>query len=53
VLLREVQVHPVSGNVLHADFFEVDLTERLTVSVALHFVGKAAGVTDGGILQPI
>ena len=40
VLLREVQVHPVSGNVLHADFFEVDLTERLTVSVALHFVGK-------------
>jgi large subunit ribosomal protein L25 len=53
VLLREVQVHPVSGAVLHADFFEVDLTERLTVSVALHFVGKAAGVTDGGILQPI
>ena len=53
VLLREVQVHPVSGNVLHADFLEVDLTERLTVSVALHFVGKAAGVTDGGILQPI
>jgi large subunit ribosomal protein L25 len=53
VLLREVQLHPVSGAVLHADFFEVDLTERLTVSVALHFVGKAAGVTDGGILQPI
>jgi large subunit ribosomal protein L25 len=53
VLLREVQLHPVSGAVLHADFFEVDLTERLTVSVALHFTGKAAGVTDGGILQPI
>jgi large subunit ribosomal protein L25 len=53
VLLREVQFHPVSGAVLHADFFEVDLTERLTVSVALHFVGKAAGVTEGGILQPI
>ena len=53
VILREVQLHPVSGNVLHADFFEVDLTERLIVSVALHFVGKAAGVTDGGILQPI
>ncbi len=53
VLLREVQHHPVSGAVLHADFLEVDLTERLTVSVALHFVGKAVGVTDGGILQPI
>jgi large subunit ribosomal protein L25 len=53
VLLREVQLHPVTGAVLHADFYEVDLTERLTVSVALRFVGKAAGVVEGGILQPI
>jgi large subunit ribosomal protein L25 len=53
VLLREVQRHPVTDDVLHVDFFEVDLTERLTVSVPLHFIGKAAGVTAGGILQPI
>jgi large subunit ribosomal protein L25 len=53
VLLREVQRHPVSGAVLHADFFEVDLTERLTVSVPLHFVGKPVGVVAGGILQPV
>jgi large subunit ribosomal protein L25 len=52
-LLREVQRHPVTGDVLHADFYEVDLTERLVVSVPLHFVGKAAGVVLGGILQPI
>jgi large subunit ribosomal protein L25 len=53
VLLREVQRHPVSGAILHADFYEVDLTERLAVSVPLHFVGKAAGVVAGGILQPV
>lgn len=53
VLLREVQSHPVSGEVLHADFYEVDLTRKLEVSVALHFVGKPAGVEEGGILQPI
>ena len=53
VLLREVQRHPVTDDVLHIDFIEVDLTERLTVSVPLHFIGKAAGVTAGGILQPI
>jgi large subunit ribosomal protein L25 len=53
VLLREVQRHPVSDDVLHIDFFEVSLTERLTVSVPLRFVGKAAGVVDGGILQPV
>lgn len=53
VLIREMQRHPVSGRVLHADFYEVDLTERLVVSVPLHFTGKAAGVVAGGILQPI
>src|SRR5215831_5771583 len=53
VLLRETQRHPVTGRILHADFYEVDLTERLVVSVPLHFTGKAAGVVAGGILQPI
>jgi large subunit ribosomal protein L25 len=53
VLLREVQSHPVSGAVLHADFYEVDLSKKLEVTVALHFSGKAVGVEAGGILQPI
>lgn len=53
VLVRDMQLHPVSGLALHADFYEVDLTERLVVSVTLHFVGKPVGVVNGGILQPI
>jgi large subunit ribosomal protein L25 len=52
-LVKEMQYHPISGDVIHADFYEVDLTARIEVSVALHFVGKAAGVVRGGILQPI
>ncbi len=52
-LVREVQIHPVSGSVLHVDFYEVDLTQRLQVTVPLHFVGKPLGVAEGGILQPI
>jgi large subunit ribosomal protein L25 len=53
VLVREIQRHPVTGLALHADFYEVDLTERLAVSVPLRFVGKAEGVVTGGILQPV
>jgi large subunit ribosomal protein L25 len=52
-LVREVQHHPVDGGILHVDFYEVDLTQRLQVTVPLHFIGKAKGVADGGILQPI
>jgi large subunit ribosomal protein L25 len=53
VLVREMQEHPVTGAILHADFYEVDLTARIEVNVPLHFVGKAAGVVGGGILQPV
>src|SRR5262245_47163876 len=52
-LVREVQHHPVTGGILHVDFYEVDLTRRLQVTVPLHFIGRARGVADGGILQPI
>jgi large subunit ribosomal protein L25 len=53
VLLREVQHHPVTGRPVHADFYEVALDQAIEVRVALHFEGKAVGVTLGGILQPI
>jgi len=52
-LLKDMQFHPISGEVIHTDFYEVDLAARITVSVPLRFVGKAAGVVRGGILQPI
>lgn len=53
VLVKEVQRHPLSRSLLHADLYEVDVHTRLTLRVALHFVGRAAGVENGGILQPI
>lgn len=52
-LVKDMQFHPVTGVVQHVDFYEVDLAEKITVKVPLHFVGKAAGVIRGGILQPI
>jgi large subunit ribosomal protein L25 len=52
-LVKEMQYHPISGEVIHTDLYEVDLTARIQVRVPLHFVGKAAGVVRGGILQPI
>lgn len=52
-LIKEMQFHPVTGEVVHADLYEVDLTEKIQVKVPLHFVGKAEGVVRGGILQPV
>ncbi|MGH7855141.1 MAG: 50S ribosomal protein L25 [Candidatus Binatia bacterium] len=52
-LVKEMQFHPISGDVIHTDLYEVDLTAKITVNVPLHFIGKAEGVVRGGILQPI
>lgn len=52
-LVKDMQYHPINGEVIHADLYEVDLSAKITVNVPLHFVGKAAGVVRGGILQPI
>ena len=53
VIVKEIQRAPVSGNFVHADFYEVDLTQPLHVSVPLRFTGKAHGVAEGGILGPL
>lgn len=52
-LVKDMQHHPISGEVIHTDLYEVDLSEKIVVSVPLHFIGKAEGVVRGGILQPI
>jgi large subunit ribosomal protein L25 len=51
-LIREVQVDPVSGQVLHIDLNEISLTEQLEVEVPVEIEGVATGVkNEGGILQ--
>ena len=51
VLVKALDRDPVRGDYLHADFFKLDLAEKVEVSVPLHFVGKARGVEMGGILD--
>ncbi len=53
VLIKEAQRDPVSRSLLHCDFYAVDVNKKITVSVPLHFVGKAPGVELGGILEPV
>ena len=53
VIFKDVQRAPVSGEVLHADLYEVDLNRAIRVEVALRFTGKAKGVANGGILSPL
>jgi len=51
-LLKDFQVDPIRGELLHTDFFEVSLTETVRVSVHVTTTGEPIGVKrDGGMLQ--
>ncbi len=51
-LLKDYQIDPVRGELLHTDFFEVSLTEAVRVSVHITPTGESIGVKrDSGILQ--
>jgi large subunit ribosomal protein L25 len=47
VLVREVQREPRTGAVLHVDFYEVRMTERIRAEVPVHLVGTSPAVSDG------
>ncbi len=50
-MVKELQTHPMSQNVLHVDFYEVDMTRKIKVNVPVTTIGKSIGVELGGMLQ--
>lgn len=54
VLIQDVQYHYLNGQPIHVDFFEVSMTEKLTATVAIEFVGEADAVRVlGGTLVKV
>ena len=47
VLAKEVQVHVTRGDLIHVDFYEVNMQEKLVVEAALVPVGIAVPVEEG------
>jgi large subunit ribosomal protein L25 len=50
-LAKEIQRHPVKGNLIHVDFIQVRRGEKVHVQVPVHLVGEAPGAREGGILD--
>jgi len=53
-LIQQVDAHPVSGALLHADFYAIEKGQKVTVSVPLEFDGVSPAVKElGGILTKV
>ncbi len=53
VVVKEMQVAPVTGQYLHIDFYEISLDEEIVVNVPVEVTGRSKGVERGGFLQVV
>jgi large subunit ribosomal protein L25 len=49
-ILKDYQVHPVRGHLMHLDLQEVDLNQAIRFTVPVQVVGDSPGVKGGGLL---
>ncbi len=50
-VLKDMQFHPVSDRILHADFIEIFDNKMVTINVPIKVSGDSAGVIAGGKLS--
>lgn len=51
-MIRDMQLDPITREIVHLDFMRVLMTEKVRVQVAVELVGTAYGVkTEGGVLD--
>ncbi len=55
VIVKDQQLHPVRGDVMHIDLLEVRLDEKIQAPVAVHIEGaeEAPGVKEGGVMEQV
>ena len=49
-IIQEVQFHPVSEVILHADFLRISEDRKIKMNIPVRLVGQAKGVAKGGTL---
>ena len=51
VMLKEIQYHPVTDDIVHIDLMRIRRDEKMTISVPLVLEGTATGVKEGGVMM--
>ena len=50
-MIKQLQYHPVTDEVIHIDLMRVRRSEKITIAVPLVLVGDSIGVKEGGVLS--
>jgi large subunit ribosomal protein L25 len=49
-IIKDLQFHPVTDKLLHADFYEISESNPITVEIPVKLTGSSIGVREGGRL---
>ena len=52
-MIQDVQVHPVKGHVIHADFLVLEKGQKVHVKTPIVFEGESLAVKEGGVLVKV
>ena len=50
-MIKELQYHPVTDEIIHVDLMRVRRSEKMTIAVPLVLIGESIGVKEGGVLS--
>ncbi|HKK87904.1 MAG TPA: 50S ribosomal protein L25 [Saprospiraceae bacterium] len=50
-VVKEIQFHPVSDEVIHIDFQKLIPGKKVTAEIPMHIQGTAPGIIEGGVLR--
>jgi len=53
VIIKDIQFHPVTDDILHIDFFEIAIDKKIIIDIPVHITGDSIGIKKGGKLQLI
>ena len=51
VIIKSVQYHPITEEMLHIDLYGVRMDQEVTVKVPIEIIGQSEGVKAGGVLN--
>lgn len=53
VMLYDVQTDSLKDQIVHADFYKVDMKSEVDTEVTVHLIGESPGEKEGGVVQQL
>lgn len=50
-VVRNLEIDHINNRVIHADFYAVNMNQKIDATVSIKFIGEAVGIASGGVMN--